>query len=122
MTNWTKLNGNLVADPELKVTPNGNEVANFTVAVDDRRKNAEGKYVKTEGKTEFYKVAMLGDLGEKATEELKKGDLVALEGELDTNVWNNKDGIAQSSTTLTARKYEVRFAANEKGKNSGEKE
>lgn len=76
--------GRLTADPELRYTPNGQPVANFTLAVDRRfSKNDE---------TDFIPIVTWRRLAEICKEYLHKGKLVAIEGQLQTRSYEDKDG------------------------------
>jgi len=71
-------------------TPNGNAVANFSIATNEewKDKNTGQK----QEKTEFHKVVMFGKLAEVAGQYLRKGSKVYIEGKLQTRKWQNKEG------------------------------
>jgi single-strand DNA-binding protein len=111
MKNYTKTTGNIVRDPEIKVTPNGKAVADFTVAVNSRVKGEDGKYVNKEGaEAEFYRVTAWEGLAEKVGNELKKGDLVKIEGELTAKPYMSKSGEAKVDQRITLRKFELKYS------------
>ena len=82
--------GNLGNDPDVRFTPNGNAVANLSVATDESYKDKNtGQMVP---KTEWHKVVIFGKLAEIAGQYLKKGSKVYIEGKLETRKWQNKEG------------------------------
>lgn len=82
--------GNLGNDPEVRFMPNGNAVANLSVATDESYKDRNtGQMVP---KTEWHKVVIFGKLAEIAGQYLKKGSKVYIEGKLETRKWQNKEG------------------------------
>jgi len=82
--------GNICQDIEVRWTPNGNAVANFSIATNEewKDKNTGQK----QEKTEFHKVVMFGKLAEVAGQYLRKGSKVYIEGKLQTRKWQNKEG------------------------------
>jgi len=82
--------GNVCQDIEVRWTPNGNAVANFSIATNEewKDKNTGQK----QEKTEFHKVVMFGKLAEVAGQYLRKGSKVYIEGKLQTRKWQNKEG------------------------------
>lgn len=82
--------GNLGNDPEVRFMPNGNAVANLSVATDESYKDKNtGQMVP---KTEWHRVVIFGKLAEVAGQYLKKGSKVYIEGKLETRKWQNKEG------------------------------
>lgn len=82
--------GNLGNDPEVRFMPNGNAVANLSVATDESYKDKQsGQLVP---KTEWHRVVLFGKLAEVAGQYLKKGSKVYIEGKLETRKWQNKEG------------------------------
>jgi len=79
--------GNLGKDPELKHTGGGTAVAKFTLATNDRYKDKDGNW---QDKTEWHNVTCWARLAEIASEYLKKGRTVYIEGSLRTDSWDDK--------------------------------
>ena len=79
--------GNLGKDPEVRYMPNGNAVANFTVATSESWKDQQGQQ---QEKTEWHNIVMYKRLAEVAGEYLKKGSKVYLEGKLQTSKWQDQ--------------------------------
>lgn len=92
------LMGNLGRDPEVRYMPNGEAVANFSIATTENWKDKSG--IKQE-KTEWHNIVMYRKLAEIAGEYLKKGRPVYIEGRLQTRKWE-KDGVTRYSTEIIA--------------------
>lgn len=76
--------GKIVRDPEQKVFQSGNTLTTVCIAVTS--KNKHGEY------TDFFDISMWGPLGETAKKYLKKGRLVAVEGEIRTRTIDTQNG------------------------------
>src|ERR1700752_1872962 len=81
--------GNLTRDPELRYIPSGTAVTDIGLAVNDRRKNAQGEWVE---ETTFVDVTLWGRTAEVASEYLNKGSNLLIEGRLKLDRWESKDG------------------------------
>jgi len=80
--------GNLGKDPEMRYMPNGNAVANFSIATTESWKNKQtGEY---ENQTEWHNLTVYGKFGEMCGQYLKKGAKVYVEGKLKTRKWQDK--------------------------------
>jgi single-strand DNA-binding protein len=79
--------GNLGKDPELKHTSGGTAVAKFTLATNDRFKDKDGNF---QDRTEWHNITCWARLAEIASEYLKKGRTVYIEGSLRTDSWDDK--------------------------------
>ena len=92
--------GNLGRDPETRSFPNGDQVANVSIATTDRYKD------KTSGEmkeiTEWHRISFFGRLAEIAGQYLRKGSQVYVEGSLRTRKWTDKDGIEKFTTEIRA--------------------
>ncbi len=92
--NTITLVGNITDDPELRFTPSGAAVANFTVAV-NRRINRDGQWEdKLDG---FFRCNCWRDMAENVAESLQKGSRVMVVGRLQQRQWEDKDGNKRSS-------------------------
>ena len=87
--NTVVITGNLTRDPELRTMPSGNAICDMRVAVNTRRKSADGEW---HDKPNFFDVTVFGKQGENAATYLSKGRPVAIEGRLDWREWEAKDG------------------------------
>ena len=83
--------GNLTSDPELRFTPNGAAVANFTVASTPRmfdRKSGEFR----DGETLFMRCSLWRDAAENVAESLSRGTRVIVQGRLKSRSFDTKEG------------------------------
>ena len=103
--------GNLTRDPEMRYTPKGTPVTNFSVATNRKWTNADG----TPGEeTIWFRVSTWGRTAEVCNEYLSKGQQVFVEGRLRPDpetggprIWTGNDGIARASFEITA--FTVKF-------------
>lgn len=91
--------GNLTRDPEMRTTPNGQNVANFGVATNRQWKNQQGE---TQEAVEFHNVVVWGKLAEICNQYLAKGRRAYFEGRLQTQQWEAQDGTKRSRTEIVA--------------------
>lgn len=91
--------GNLGRDPEMRYTPSGQAVTQFTVAVNRNFKGQDGEW---QEETEWFRVVAWGPTGERAAEYLRKGNKVYVEGRLQTRQWEGQDGQKRYTTELIA--------------------
>jgi single-strand DNA-binding protein len=93
--------GNLGRTPELRETPDGIPVTDFSMAANRRWTNSDG----TPGEaTVWFKVTAWRRLAEVCAEYLEKGRLVLVQGELNApQIWTGRDGEPRASLNLTAR-------------------
>lgn len=91
--------GNLGRDPEMRYTPNGQAVTQFTVAVNRNYKNQAGEW---QEETEWFRVVVWGQQAERAAEYLRKGNKVYIEGRLQTRQWEDQTGQKRYTTELVA--------------------
>lgn len=89
--------GHLGRDPEVRYTPNGDAVAEVSLATTESVKNRDGK---REDRTEWHSLVIWRGQAEFAKEWLKKGQLVFVEGRLQTRQWEDKEGQKRSRTDI----------------------
>lgn len=89
LRNSVQLIGNLGMDPEVKEVTNGNKMARFSMATSESYRNQKGEKI-TE--TQWHNIIIWGKLAEVAEKYLKKGKQIAVEGKLETNSYDDKDG------------------------------
>ena len=99
MINKAILVGRLGKDPEVRYTPDGMMVTNFTLATDEQRKDKNGERVRT---TEWHRIVTFGKLAEICGKYLIKGKLVFVEGRIRTQSWEDKEGNKRSTTEIIA--------------------
>lgn len=96
--------GNLGRDPELRYTPQGDAVCDFSVAVNDRKRDKAGEF---QDITTWFKVTFWRKQAENASKYLTKGKSVYVEGRLQMEEWNDRDG--NKRFTLAIQGSELQF-------------
>jgi single-strand DNA-binding protein len=96
--------GRLTRDPELKALPSGKNVCQIGLATDRIFTDKEGK---KRQETEFHNVILFGRLAEIASQFLKKGSLVFIEGRLRTRNWEDGAGNKKSKTEIVAERIQL---------------
>ncbi len=91
--------GNLGRDPEMRYTPSGQAVTQFTVACNRNYKDSQGE---RQEETEWFRVVAWGQQAEFAAEYLRKGQKVYVEGRIQTRQWEGQDGQKRYTTELVA--------------------
>ena len=81
--------GNLGKDPELKMLPSGQAVANFSLATTESWKNAQGE---RQSKTEWHQISIFGKLAETAEKWLRKGQSLMVEGRINYREYTDQQG------------------------------
>ena len=99
MINKAILVGRLGKDPEVRYTPDGMMITNFTLATDEQRKDKNGERVQ---KTEWHRIVTFGKLAELCGKYLVKGKLIFVEGRIQTRAWDDKEGGKRSTTEIIA--------------------
>lgn len=96
--------GYLGRDPELRYTPQGTPVCDFSLATTERRKDKSGGVQEL---TTWFRVSLFGRQAEIANQYLTKGRQVYVEGQLSQREWTDKDGATR--TSLEVRGTDVQF-------------
>jgi single-strand DNA-binding protein len=91
--------GNLGRDPELRQTPNGQSVVNFTLATSETWTDKNGERVE---RTEWHRIVVWGRTAEMCNQYLSKGRTVYVEGRIQTREWEDKDGNKRYTTEINA--------------------
>ncbi|MDH5361460.1 MAG: single-stranded DNA-binding protein [Gammaproteobacteria bacterium] len=97
--------GNLGKDPEVRYMPNGNAVANLTLATSESWKDKNTG--QQQDKTEWHRVVMFRRLAEIAGEYLKKGSQIYIEGKLQTRKWQDQQGQDRYTTEIVADELQM---------------
>lgn len=98
--------GNLGRDPETRYTPDGAAVTNLTLATSESWKDKQSGEMQE--RTEWHRVVMYGRLAEIASEYLKKGAKIYIEGKLRTSKWQDKvTGADKYSTDIIAAEMQM---------------
>lgn len=108
--------GNLGKDPELKHTSSGTAVATVTLATNERFKDKSGEW---QDRTEWHNVVLWARLAEIASEYLKKGRTVYIEGRLQTRSWEDKQGQKRYTTEVVASDLVLLGGGREDGYSGG---
>jgi single-strand DNA-binding protein len=96
--------GNLTDDPELKFTPSGDAVANFTVASTPRTRDRQTNEWK-DGTPLFLRCSVWRQVAENVAESLQKGQQVIVHGALNVRNYERQDG--SKGTSIEMNVYEV---------------
>jgi single-strand DNA-binding protein len=97
--------GNLGADPETRHLPSGDQICNIRIATTDRTKDkATGDYKEV---TEWHRVVFFGRTAEVASQYLRKGSQVYIEGRIRTNKWQDKDGNERYTTEIVGSEMKM---------------
>jgi len=102
MFNQCTFIGFLGRDPEIRKTPNGDSVANFSIAVNKKWRSKTGE---KQEKTEWVSIVAWGGVADIAERFLKKGSKVMVQGEMETRDWEDKDGNKKYKTEIILRGF-----------------
>lgn len=91
--------GNLTRDPELRSTPGGTSVANFGLAVNRRYTNKQGERIED---VDFFNIVVWGRQAENCSTYIRKGNPVAIEGRLQSSMWETPEGQKRSKVEIVA--------------------
>jgi len=94
--------GNTGRDVELRYTPNGTAVANFSVASNSVRNTAEGQ----KKKTDWYNVSAFGRQAETLARYLTKGSQILVRGKLNLSAWQTRDGEPRVNADVLLQDFE----------------
>ena len=97
--NKVMLIGRLGKDPEMRFTPSGRAVTNFTMATDESWMDQGGE---RQERTEWHRIVVWGKLAETCAKYLSKGKLVYVEGRIQSRSWDDKDGNKRYITEIIA--------------------
>jgi single-strand DNA-binding protein len=120
VVNKVFLIGRLGADPEIRYTPSGAEVATFRMATGETWTNKSGE---KEERTEWHRIVAWRGLAKICGEYLSEGKLVYIEGRLRTRTWEDRDGNKRSVTEIEATEMKMLSGPGEgakKAKDTGE--
>lgn len=96
--------GNLTRDPEFKTLPSGTAVASFGVATNRTWKDKNGS---KQEEVQFHNVVFFGRQAEVASQYLKKGSSVFVEGRLNTRSWEAADGTKRNRTEIVGERMQL---------------
>ncbi|MBU4223954.1 single-stranded DNA-binding protein [Patescibacteria group bacterium] len=95
--------GNLTRDPESRSLPSGVPVVSFGVATNRIWKNQQGQ---NQQDAQFHNIVVFGKLADLASQYLKKGSLVFVEGRIQTRNWDAQDGSKKNRTEIVAERIQ----------------
>jgi len=96
--------GRLGKDPEMRFTPSGKAVTNFTVATNENWTDQSGE---RQERTEWHRIVTWGKLAENSAKLLSKGKQVYIEGRLQTRQWDDRDGNKRYTTEIVANTMQI---------------
>jgi single-strand DNA-binding protein len=97
--------GNLGKEPETRYMPSGGAITNLTIATSESWKDKQTGEMQE--KTEWHRVVLFNRLAEIASEYLKKGAKVYIEGSLRTRKWQDKEGKDQWTTEIVGNEMQM---------------
>ncbi len=103
--NKVYLIGRLTNDPEIRTTPSGQMVCNFGLATNRTWNNRETG--QKQEKTEFHNIVLWRRLAEIASQYLKKGGLVLIEGRIETRSWQDSSGAKRYKTEIIGENIQL---------------
>lgn len=101
MVNKVMLIGRLGRDPEMRYTPAGTPVCNFTLATNEVYRDRSGE---RQERTEWHRIVAWARLAEQCSQLLSKGNLAYIEGRLQTREWDDRDGNRRRTTEIVAQR------------------
>jgi single-strand DNA-binding protein len=110
--------GNLGQDPEVRYMPNGNALANCSIATSDSWRDKQTG--ETRERTEWHRVVFFGKLAEIVGQYLKKGSKVYIEGRLQTRKWQGQDGQDRYTTEVVVDQGGTMQMLDGRGQGAGE--
>ena len=96
--------GNLTRDPEVRNLPSGQPVANFGMATNRFWTSQDGQ---KQQEAEFHNIVVFRKLAEIASQYLKKGSLVLIEGRIRTRNWEDSSGTRRYRTEIIAERMQL---------------
>ena len=97
--NQILLIGNCGSDPEMRYTPNGSMVVNFSLAVNSYRNGSDGEQIQ---ETEWFRIACWNKTAESVNQFLQKGSRCFVEGRFRSSTYTANDGTQRQSNEITA--------------------
>lgn len=116
VVNISILVGRLGKDPEVRYTPDGMMIVNISVATDESWKNKAGE---KQTKTEWHRVVIFGKLAEIVAKYCLKGQLIFIQGRIQTRAWEDKDGVKRYITETVATTIKMLSKGNGNGNGNG---
>ena len=99
MFNKIMVIGNVGRDPEMRYTPSGAALTEFSIATNRRYTTAAGE---RREETDWFNVTAFGRLGERVSQYVTKGSKLYVEGRFHSRSWEGRDGVSRNSNEITA--------------------
>jgi len=112
--------GRLGRDPEVRYTPNGVAIANFSIATSEEWKDKDTG--EKQERTEWHRIVAWRRLGEICGEYLHKGSQVYIEGRLQTREWEDRDGNKRYTTEVVAQNMQMLGKPSREGRAESQEE
>ena len=112
MFNLVVLTGRLTQNPELKTSQNGVSVCSFTIAVERKYKQGE------ERQADFINIVAWRSTAEFVSKHFKKGDMIGIEGAIQTRKYQDKNGNNRTAFEIVANN--VQFVESKRSQDNGE--
>ncbi|TAN37791.1 MAG: single-stranded DNA-binding protein [Verrucomicrobia bacterium] len=114
--NYVVLAGNLTRDPQVRTTPGGTAVADLGVAINEKFKNKAGELQES---TTYVDIVAWGRQAEVCQQYLHKGSPVLIEGRLQLDQWESKEGEKRSKLRIRADRVQF-LSSGQRRENGGE--
>ena len=102
--------GRLGRDPETRYMPSGDAVTNFSIATDEQWRDRNGE---RQTRTEWHNITLFGKLGEIASQYLRKGSQVFIEGRIQSRKYSGKDGIERTAYDIIGSEMKMLGSRND---------
>ena len=112
--------GRLGRDPEVRYTPNGVAIANFSIATSEEWKDKDTG--EKQERTEWHRIVAWRRLGEICGEYLHKGSQIYIEGRLQTRDWEDRDGNKRYTTEIVAQSMQMLGKPSREGRAESQEE
>lgn len=117
MLNSVNLLGRVGKDPEIRSMQNGDKVANLSLATTERWKDKSGQ---KQEKTEWHKLNVWGPLAGVVEGYVHKGDLLSVQGKIETRKWTDQNGQDRYSTEIRVSSLQLIPNGRSEGQGSGQ--
>ncbi len=96
--------GRVGQDPDIRYLPNGDAVANLSIATSEKYKDKQGQ---PQEATEWHRVSFFGKTAEVCAKYVKKGSLIFVEGSIKTRKWQDKEGVDHYTTEIRGDRMQM---------------
>ncbi len=96
--------GNVGRDPEMRYTPSGTAVTNFSIAVNRSRRGQDGEW---QDETDWYRVTFFGRQAEMADQHVSRGIKLLVDGEPSIQTWTGQDGVERTNVEVRGDRFVI---------------